>query len=1300
MIACLALAMMLSFGSVAFATLEVEMSDNGSFIVKYETGAVMLDSLVADSTDQVSIKIDNHTFDESPGAPALPRKSIYFASPHGVVPTLDYSIVSSREYTNLSVAPVPELVTGRAGFTNRLFKEDEAAYARSGYLPKEHVLLEGPVHNKSVDVWELVFTPMRYDAFNKKGLLAEGVTVSVSLGDISGYVLPSGGRVPQYVVNASSFKSNAPARPGNVQAHPFDSGDWYRIEISESGMYQVTGTDLRRVGFPSNSVPIDQIRMYYNGGWMLDETDYNFDKDSFREIAVSINDINDNGVLDGGDSVRFYGESLSRYYGSEATGRIFYQNHLFSDTNVYWLTVSKEGAPVRIGGTGETPGTSAIEHDHFREHIHLENELQNEWVEFGKEWYWHAVLTDNFIVNFSAPGYVSGTQTSIDVGILNQEKENRSNSLDLYVYLEGESATSYTFSVSKGFVTHRPAIDLKEDGNHLILAKKYDRSTKSAHLDYLDIEYTRRLSYAENNMDFFHLGDNTTDKFIVQDVKSSNVEVFDITDPYVVKRYATAVYDAAASTLTFQGTYPDRVASHFLLANMSTVKKPDRISKADLAGLRNVDANYIIITHNDFMGAAQSLASWRGNDSEIEPLTTYIVDYMDIFDEFNGGVYDPLAFREFLHSVWVKGGSGRNYYCCIIGDAIYKYKNLTENQANTQRVPSYSSYMPQLANPLTTDDYFCWFDMNMAPEFSMGRLCVTDVETANAVVEKIINYEKNPEGGTWRNRVLLVADDEFKEQEAVVSESMHVVSTEKLDDVSIIPNNFQRKKLIMFDYPMKNGSKPEATEDLISYINDGYLIFNFTGHGNETLLAHEHILVGTRDLGRFSNAGKMSLFLAMSCLVGNYTQLENPSLAEMLMLKRDGGMLGSIAASHKTFPDGNETLNIEFMKKLFYNMENPEFRIGKALSHAKVILTTNYNSKHYVYLGDPASCLMIPRYSFSIAQPDTVYKLERIDLSGTVSDDTSALSYNGKMTITARAPKIKKTHQIVMANSTRDVDYTQPGKVFFTGEYDIEGSGFDANLVVPKDTPTNGDDSVIYYFAEGGNEQASAAVSNFAIGGLDPDAPDDTSGPEIAVSFDGKMFEEGDYIGRQPVLNLSLSDPSGINVVGQRGHNISLLIDKQEIIVLTENFKSLNGYESGMLEYTLPALTTGEHEFELTAYDTYNNATRKTVTAYVVGSDSGDITIMDLLNYPNPMADDGTTFTFRLTDDAREATIKVYSQAGRLVDSMRFPASYGFNMVEWKPPFSIANGVYFYKLSVKSLNGRKASKIEKLVMMK
>ena len=341
---------------------------------------------------------------------------------------------------------------------------------------------------------------------------------------------------------------------------------------------------------------------------------------------------------------------------------------------------------------------------------------------------------------------------------------------------------------------------------------------------------------------------------------------------------------------------------------------------------------------------------------------------------------------------------------------------------------------------------------------------------------------------------------------------------------------------------------------------------------------------------------------------------------------------------------------------------------------------------------------MLPRNDFAVAAVDTIYRLQKLDLSGSITNSGKPVPYNGTLYLTARGPKIHKTY--TTANNTYTIHYTKPGRIFYKGVQSINGNGFNAALVVPKDLPSGGNESYIYLFADGQDNEASGALRDFVIGGLDITAPDDRSGPEMQLAFDGKSFDDGDYISRQPTLSATIKDPSGVNIYGNRGHNITLLIDKQEIVILTGNYKATNGYETGTIEYLLPILSPGEHSLEMNVYDTYNNASKISVTANVVGSDTGDITIMNLLNYPNPMGNNGTTFTFSLTDDARTADIKVFSQSGRLVDNVRFPAGYGFNQVNWKPPFSIANGVYFYKLTVRSVNGRKSSKIEKLVVMK
>jgi hypothetical protein len=182
-------------------------------------------------------------------------------------------------------------------------------------------------------------------------------------------------------------------------------------------------------------------------------------------------------------------------------------------------------------------------------------------------------------------------------------------------------------------------------------------------------------------------------------------------------------------------------------------------------------------------------------------------------------------------------------------------------------------------------------------------------------------------------------------------------------------------------------------------------------------------------------------------------------------------------------------------------------------------------------------------------------------------------------------------------------------------------------------------------------------------------------------------------------MRVLVTDAHGVNVVGERGHNITLMVDDTDLYILTEYYTATDDFRTGAIDYTMPALTPGDHTLDLTVYDTYNNAGKTRITVSVMGSETGDVAIHDLLNYPNPMRREGTTFTFILSDETRRADIKVYTQAGRLVDRIEFPAAYGFNMVEWKPPVGLANGVYFYKLSITGVTGRTASKIEKLVIL-
>ena len=1286
------------FGATAASgAVSVKSSAPGSIVVEYRPVREPTDTVMAANNTYQRLNYEGHlTTEHEPGAPALPGKKVFFAVPKGVVPSLSIANLSASTSTGVTIPPVPRFEQDGSGFSVEVYEENPEYYALSGLRPKSHVELGEKQSMNGIDVWEIIIHPVRFDAVASTVTATTGFDLEISFagGAVSPEALPK--RLPDYIINRDQYEIPITRKTTAQSLEPFTSGDWYKITIDKSGFYGISGNDLAKTGFPVGSVEIDKLRMYYGDGLLIDQEMFTFSDDQFREIAIEIEDVSGNGVFNSNDVIVFYGESVHRFYSPNDDKNLTFQNHLYADNNVYWLTISDEGLPSRVGETGVAPdgGSSAV--TTYRYTKHLENDYHVELIQGGKEWFWEAISSNTTKqVPFSAQGFVSGDTTIFRFGFLNQYHFRRHN---LYVYVNDEKPANYPFSAQKGFFIHKNTDDLKAEGNIINIVRQYmpGEADVNVRLDWIEIEYERSLAYTGNNFDFFRLGDGSPVTFSVSNVTKSSIRAYNTTDPFNVGYMGSAQYNAASRTLTFRTTPPAGKQFHFTLSDKSSRLKAASIEKKQRTNLRNLanNPNYILITNSLFLDEAKKLAKWRAQDSSVEPLRPIIVDVNDIFDEFNWGVYDPLAIRNYLRYIWDNGNPDDRYYCCILGDTTYKYKNLSEDQIGKNYVPTYTAYESYLS--MTTDDYFCWFTRNHYPAFSVGRLCAIDKETAQILVDKIIDYEKDPEQGLWHNRVLFVSDDELREN-GIGQEIVHSVDTESLDSLRIVPPSFERLKIMMVEYPLKNLRKPDVTEALLNTINDGCVITNYIGHGNDDLLAHEHILVGTRDLERFNNGGRQTLFLAFSCTVGNYVQLNNISLAEMLHLRKGGGAVGVIAATHETHSSDNTKLNKAFFLNIFNREKNPEHRIGYALSQAK----TDYpgtNSNRYMLFGDPASRLMIPRYNFAIAPIDTIYRLQKLDLSGSITSGGESVPYNGTMYIKANGPKIHKTYST--EGNLRSFTYTQPGKTFYFGEKAIQGNAFDAALVVPKDLPSNGSESYIYFYAQGQDVEASGVICDFAIGGFDKNAPDDRTGPEIQIAFDAKSFDDGDYISRQPNMKVTFIDPSSINIYGNRGHNITLIIDKKEIVVLTERFKTVNSHTTGMIEYTLPILTPGEHILELNAYDTYNNAAKKSVTANVVGTASGDIAIMNLLNYPNPMGKDGTMFTFSLTDDARQADIKVYSQSGRLVDKMKFSANYGFNQVSWKPPFTLANGVYFYKLSVRSINGRKSSKIEKLVVMK
>ena len=186
----------------------------------------------------------------------------------------------------------------------------------------------------------------------------------------------------------------------------------------------------------------------------------------------------------------------------------------------------------------------------------------------------------------------------------------------------------------------------------------------------------------------------------------------------------------------------------------------------------------------------------------------------------------------------------------------------------------------------------------------------------------------------------------------------------------------------------------------------------------------------------------------------------------------------------------------------------------------------------------------------------------------------------------------------------------------------------------------------------------------------------------------------------KPTLFVDLVDSSGINTSNSGvGHRIEAWLNNNaQSIDMTGFYTSkLNSFQAGTVTYPLRDLSQGRNTIKVRAWDTYNNA-QTTETFFEVMS-SDQLSIVEVMNYPNPFTKQ-TVFTFRHNQAPVpvSATVKIFTIAGRLVRTLDlFSASDAFVSIPWdgrdRDGDEIANGVYLYKVLVRTVDGRFNSEV-------
>jgi hypothetical protein len=306
------------------------------------------------------------------------------------------------------------------------------------------------------------------------------------------------------------------------------------------------------------------------------------------------------------------------------------------------------------------------------------------------------------------------------------------NLIDDAIWPDG---TEYAF-VSDPF----PHTFLVEGENEILLELPLDGGiTKSvAFINWYEIDYYDTYT-ADNDQLRFTAMITGPVKFNIGGFSSDSIFTYDITNPLSPTRIMNTHIDAGGTyTLTFERSYSE--GDQFLALTDANYLSAANIIQDEPSNLRDTanGADYIVISHQDFITATQPLVDHRTSQG----YRTMMVELGEVFDEFSGGVYTPVAIHDFLEYAYNNWQPPAPMYVVLAGDSTYDYK---DNFAFGDQVfvPTYLAEIdPWIGETAADNRYVTIVGEDIFPDMHLGRLPANTEAEMTIMVDKILGYDQ------------------------------------------------------------------------------------------------------------------------------------------------------------------------------------------------------------------------------------------------------------------------------------------------------------------------------------------------------------------------------------------------------------------------------------------------------------------------------------------------------------------------------------------------------------------------------
>lgn len=1100
------------------------------------------------------------------------------------------------------------------------------------------------------------------------------------------------------------------------------SGRWVKVRVSGTGMHRVSASQLKSMGFKDAS----KVNVYGYGGNII----------SSALTAAQPDDLPMQPVVrlsDGG--IVFYGVGTVAEY-IDDKGQLSHEQNYFSTASYYYLSdrETDKTTPEAIEPSGTVSGdiidAVPVMVVHERE---LEAAGPSGRILLGEDF--RSVTKQNF--SLEMPGRKA--ETSVELTVRMAAKS--AGGTNVYsVTANGAHAGDVNISGLRGSYSevHSVLDSLKTTVTPLDNSEKLDveiaytpsgaQVVYMSRLDFIKVAYTRSLHFANNEIAFPYASRNGGETLRITG-GDATTQLWDVTDAAAPRRIN--VTPGSDGSLQFNALPGARKYIAFTPAGVTDeVSGAVQVRNQDLHALETPDM--VIISPEQFLNQALRIAQMHSDDDGMDVV---VLKPEDVYNEFSSGSPDASAFRKLL-KMWYDRDPGKIKYCLLIGRATYDNRQLTATVKNAgyPRLPIWQSVNSSSeTSSFCSDNFIGMLDdcerlaMGTAKmRVAVGRMPVKNASEATQAVDKLINYVESSDLGSWRNQVMVIADDadggdHLRQAQKVITAMEGQGNGE----------NFMYERLYLDSYPLGTASTsksyPDARKRMFKILNDGVGFIDFIGHGNPTSLTHENLLTYT-DVTSMTNK-RLPIMLAATCEFMRFDS-DNISAAEIMWLNNKGGTIAFIAANRKVYITQNGMFNEAIGKNFFRrDAEGHARRLGDVyIGGLNDYPSTDDNRHRYALMGDPALKVVSPELSVTIDEIDGVALADihdagdypvltarsKVKVKGRVTDADGALlaDFNGRVVPTVFDAERAITtygHPSVGEDDGKVMTYNDRKNRLFTGSFAVKGGLWEATVIIPEEIDNNYSPALLNMYAYSDDlREANGATTQFYVYGYAEDSEDrDTTDPEIlGIGLNSYMFRDGGIVNSSPLFVAKVRDDSGINISSSGiGKQMTLIVDGRRIYEdLVDQFTpDPDDYLAGEVQYTIPTLDDGDHQLMFTVWDNAGNNTSRTLD-FKVKSDMQPS--VNVYTDASP-ATAGVTF-YVAPDLPLEGThchIGVYDLSGRMiwdaqaVDSGNpaTPMQARWDLTD-RGGARVARGIYIYRCTVTDGKGGETVVAKKLAV--